>query len=63
MPAKVVDVLTLSFKFGDVKFKCEGYRLKFDGYTLIYNDGEDYKKSSFPKVYGDSYDIDKINNE
>ncbi len=64
MTAKVEDVLTVIFKCGEVSFKCEGTRLRFPGYSLMYKDGDEYKKSSFPKIeVGDIYNVDKINNE
>ena len=64
MPAKVVKVCTVILETGGVKFKVEGNRLGFPGYTLAYNDGEDFKKTPFPSVsVGDIYHIDEIRNE
>lgn len=64
MPAKIVKVLTVIFETGGVKFKVEGTRLGFPGYTLAYNDGEEFKKTSFPTVnVGDVYSIDEIHDE
>lgn len=63
MTNKVENVLSVNFECGDVNFKCEGARLKFPGYSLVYNDGEEYKKTSFPKNnVGDVFNVDKINN-
>lgn len=64
MTAKKDEVITVKFKCGNVKFKSDGYRNIFDGYSKIYRDSDTEKVSQLPNVLmGDIYHVDAINNK
>ncbi|MGL5752724.1 MAG: DNA topoisomerase, partial [Paraclostridium sp.] len=60
MEDSIFDTLNLNCKVGDVIFKATGSKLKFDGYTKVYNftDREDKILPSLSE--GDSLDIEEI---
>ena len=63
MKGKVDEVSSISFKCGDLSFKCEGAKTLFDGYSKIYVFDDEDKKAFVPSLnIGDTFQVSKINN-
>lgn len=64
MTARKDEVLSVVFDCGGVKFKADGYKTLFDGYSRIYRDEDDQAKQFLPTAnMNDVFNVDSIDNK